>query len=74
MELVPIGKVLVVNWACPPLMTAVPNELTPLKNCTVPVGGEGGGGKPDPVTFAIKVTDVPNAGRDCVLLSWMLET
>jgi hypothetical protein len=42
-----------VSDAVPPLRATVPRELTPSKNCTVPVAPEG-------VTDAVKVTDWPN--------------
>ncbi len=40
--------------AVPPLKAAVPRELTPSKNCTVPVAPENG------VTVAVNVTCCPN--------------
>jgi len=38
--------------ALPPLKVAVPSEVAPSKNCTVPVVAEG-------ETVAVKVTDCP---------------
>ena len=43
----------VVSAALPPLKAAVPRELTPSKNCTVPVGPEEG------LTVAVNVTCCP---------------
>jgi hypothetical protein len=55
MELAPIvTKAVVVRVATPPLSATVPRWLAPLWKFTVPVGL-------DPVTVAVKVTDVPEA-------------
>jgi hypothetical protein len=55
---VPTGRAVDVVLAVPLLRSvAVPNELVPLKNCTVPVG------VPEPgltaITVAVSVTDAP---------------
>lgn len=44
-----------VSDALPPLKAAVPRELTPSKNCIVPVGPEEG------LTVAVNVTCCPSA-------------
>jgi hypothetical protein len=54
MKCVPTASAEVVIDAVLPLRAAVPNELTPSKNCTVPVGPEVG------LTVAVNVTCCPN--------------
>ena len=53
-EFVPNGSAVVVNWACPPMIAAVPNTAAPFKNCTEPLAVEG-------VTVAVRVTAWPIA-------------
>ena len=53
MECAPTVRADVVSDALPPLIAAVPRELAPSRNCTVPVATEGD-------TDAVKVTDWPN--------------
>ena len=48
-----VASVAVVSDALPPLNAAVPRELPPSKNCTVPVAVDGD-------TEAVNVTDWPN--------------
>jgi hypothetical protein len=55
MKWVPTASTDVVSEALPPLRATVPRELTPSKNCTVPVGPEDG------LTVAVKVTGCPNS-------------
>ena len=52
-ECVPAVSAAVVNDALPPLRPAVPRELVPSKNSTVPVAVDGD-------TVAVKVTGWPN--------------
>jgi hypothetical protein len=52
-EWLPTARLEVETDALPPLKVAVPSEVTPSKNCTVPVATEGR-------TAAVKVTDCPD--------------
>jgi hypothetical protein len=52
-EWFPTARLEVETDALPPLKVAVPSEVPPSKNCTVPVAAEG-------ETAAVKVTDCPN--------------
>jgi len=54
MKCVPTASAEVVTDAVPPPTAAVPRELTPSKNCTVPVGPEVG------LIVAVNVTCCPN--------------
>jgi hypothetical protein len=53
MECGPAESVDIDSVALPPLSGTLPSELTPSKNCTVPVAAEGD-------TFAVNVTFCPN--------------
>jgi len=53
MECGPTDSVEVDSAALPPLRVAVPSEVAPSKNCTVPVAAAGD-------TFAVSVTLCPN--------------
>jgi hypothetical protein len=53
MKCVPTARVDVVSEAVPPLRATDPSEVTPSKNCTVPVGPEDG------LRVAVKVTACP---------------
>ena len=72
-EAVPTGNAVVESCACPPLNAAVPNEVAPLKNCTVPVTVEG-------VTVAVSVTACANAAEAglaasvVVVATWLMVT
>ena len=62
-ECVPTARVAVVRDAAPLLKPAVPRELTPSKNSTVPVAAEGD-------TVAVKVTGWPtvDVGDDAAIV------
>ena len=53
MEWLPAESADVESDAVPPVSVAVPRELAPSKNCTVPVAAAGD-------TVAVKVTDCPD--------------
>jgi len=53
MEWAPTARLESVSEAEPPAMVAVPREVVPSRNCTVPVAADGD-------TLAVNVTDCPN--------------